>query len=477
MSTAASAGQTLRRPRVRLTRRAFTDLGLWMLALGVAIGVAFPFVMIPLGVPAELTLRPQFFVATVVAGLALAVTNYLLARSVVGSRVKALAHQMRHVGGVISEATYSGDWDRCSPAQCQLVVDSDDELGDAAASFNGLIDALAASRYVQLAMSDHVRTLSEHLELAEVTQTALRSFMSAAGASAGALYVARDGELEVSAMHRLEGDLDYSDATVRAALDDNEPAWVDVPEGLTVDATLLSFRPVTVAVLPVTFRAVPMGVIVLAFTDTPTPETRRLVDAFRTPTGVALNNALAHERFQHLAAVDPLTGTYNRRFGLGRLAEEWARTVRGGSPLGLIGFDLDHFKAVNDTHGHLAGDKVLRETAAAVRQALREGDVLVRTGGEEFLVLLPGAGFEDVRAVGERIRRMVRATSVQVANASVSLSVSLGGASFPGALVDSPEQLIELVDQAMYAAKDAGRDQLVMSGALVADTMKASVTT
>lgn len=472
MSTSSSAGQTLRRPRARLTRRAFTDLGLWMLALGVAIGVVFPFVMIPLGVPSELTLRPRFFVATVLAGLALAATNYVLAHSVVGSRVKALAQQMRHVGGVISEATYSGDWTRCSPEQCQLVVDSDDELGEAAASFNGLIADLAASRHVQLAMSGHVRTLSEHLELAEVTQAALRSFMSAAGASAGALYVARDGDLEVSATHRLEGDLPLSSATFRAALVDNEPVWVDVPDGLTVDATLLSFRPKTVAILPVTFRAVPMGVIVLAFAGTPTPETRRLVDAFRTPTGVALNNALAHERFQHLAAVDPLTGTYNRRFGLGRLSEEWARAVRGGSPLGLIGFDLDHFKAVNDTHGHLAGDRVLRETAEAVRHALREGDVLVRTGGEEFLVILPGAGHEDVRIVGERIRRMVRATAVQVGNASVSLRVSLGGATFPGASVDSPEQLIELVDQAMYAAKDAGRDRLVMSGALVTETVR-----
>lgn len=438
-----------------------------MLALGVTIGVMFPFVLIPLGIPSRLTLQPRFFAATVFAGLALAALNYVLARSVVGRRVGTLARQMQHVGGAISEATYSGDWSRCSQEQCQLVVDSDDELGDAAASFNGLIGALAASRHVQLSMSGHVATLSEHLELKEVTLAALQSFMSASEASAGALYIVRDGELEVSATHRLEGDLPSDSATIRSALTGGGPVWLELPDGLAVDATLLSFQPGAVAMLPVTFRTVSMGVVVLAFAALPTPDTRRLLDALRTPTGVALNNALSHERFQYLAAVDPLTGTYNRRFGFGRLSEEWARTVRGGAPLGLIGFDLDHFKLVNDTHGHLAGDKVLRETAAAVRQALREGDVLVRTGGEEFLVLLPGAGYEDVRAVGERIRRMVRATAVQVGSASVSLSVSLGGASFPGAPVDSADQLVELVDQAMYAAKDAGRDRLVMTGSLV----------
>jgi len=101
-----------------------------------------------------------------------------------------------------------------------------------------------------------------------------------------------------------------------------------------------------------------------------------------------------------------------------------------------------------------------------------EGDVLVRTVGEEFLVVLPGAGHDDVRAVGERIRRMVRSTTVQVGGASVSASasVSLGGVTFPGPAVDTPDELIELVDQAMYAAKDAGRDRIVMSGVRVTES-------
>lgn len=94
----------------------------------------------------------------------------------------------------------------------------------------------------------------------------------------------------------------------------------------------------------------------------------------------------------------------------------------------------------------------------------------MRTGGEEFLVVLPGAGHDDVRAVGERIRRMVRSTTVQVGGAGVSASVSLGGVTFPGPAVDTPDELIELVDQAMYAAKDAGRVRIVMSGVRVTES-------
>ena len=90
--------------------------------------------------------------------------------------------------------------------------------------------------------------------------------------------------------------------------------------------------------------------------------------------------------------MDPLTDAYNRRFGLARLREEFSRAVRAENPLGILMLDLDHFKAINDTYGHLVGDRVLRAVATACRRVVREGDILIRYGGEEFLVLLPGAG-------------------------------------------------------------------------------------
>ena len=460
--------------RSLLTRRAFSLLGLWMLGLGVAVGVAFPFALQPLGIPRDLTLRPVFFAATLVAGLLLAAMNHQLARRVVGRRLQALSGQMRHVAEVIADATYSGDWDRCSPEECHLDVDSEDELGDAAASFNELINALSSSRHVQQAMSDHSRTLSEHLELSEFSEAALTSFLTASGADAGGFCVVRDGDLEVAATHRLDAAVLGQNATVQSAIGSAAPLWLDIPADLTVDAGALSFRPATVGILPILFRAVPVGGLVLAFARVPTREVIRLVEAFRSTTGVALNNALSHERFQRLAAVDPLTGAYNRRFGLARLHEEWARSVRSETPLGLIGFDLDHFKAVNDTYGHLAGDRVLRDATSAARLVIREGDVLVRTGGEEFLVVLPGAGPDDVTAVAERIRRSVGAVAVPSGNSVVSVTVSLGAASVPSTPADTPDDLVALVDEALYASKAAGRDRLTMATAELAAARGAS---
>jgi hypothetical protein len=145
--------------------------------------------------------------------------------------VLVLSRRMRYVGGVISEATYSGDWGRCGPRECQFVVDSDDALDDAAASFNGLIGALDASRKVQQAVSEHTRTLAEHLELLQFTWGALRSLLSVGGADAGALCVIRGGELEVSAIHRLEAAGLVDNITIGAALAGTGPTWIAVPGG------------------------------------------------------------------------------------------------------------------------------------------------------------------------------------------------------------------------------------------------------
>jgi diguanylate cyclase (GGDEF)-like protein len=182
------------------------------------------------------------------------------------------------------------------------------------------------------------------------------------------------------------------------------------------------------------------------------------------PLALALNNALSHDRLQRLAALDPLTGIYNRRFGMGRLVEEFGRAVRTDTPLGVVMFDIDHFKSVNDVYGHRVGDRVLAAVAKAAKQVIREGDVLTRYGGEEFLVVLPGASADDSAALGERIRRIVSETKVGVDGRTLSVTVSVGVTSHPRDHVDRPEELVEHADAALYRAKAAGRDRVVAYG-------------
>lgn len=174
-------------------------------------------------------------------------------------------------------------------------------------------------------------------------------------------------------------------------------------------------------------------------------------------------STLAREtaRLREISVTDSLTGLYNKRYFDLRLAEEVARSRETGQPLALLMLDIDHFKHYNDTFGHTAGDGVLREVARILRETSRQGDVPCRCGGEEFALILPGAGSEQALAAAERVRRAVarHAFPGGAAQPEGRLTVSVGAAVFPGDAA-GPAELVERADQALYRAKDAGRNAI-----------------
>lgn len=161
-----------------------------------------------------------------------------------------------------------------------------------------------------------------------------------------------------------------------------------------------------------------------------------------------LRVALAHS--QHQATTDALTGLSNRR------ALDDMLAAMAGAPLGLLMLDLDHFKTINDTHGHAVGDAVLRNFSARVREQLRPTDVCVRWGGEEFVVLLPGASLAQAQEIGERLRQAVVAAPL---DGGIKATVSIGAAARRAG--EDTDALLARADAAVYAAKHAGRDRVV----------------
>lgn len=448
----------------RLTSRVFTDLAIWMVGFGLLIGFVFPPFCLLLGLPEARVLTPLFFASTLAAGLVVGAVNFGLSRIVVGRRLRLLAARMETVEDQLSRAVFSHDWSGCDPQSCALVVDSDDEVGASASAFNRLIGTLARSHAIETAMRDFSLVLSSEFELEGLGGAALDGLLRHTGAEAGAILVEREDRMEPLASHGLRGTQGLAENDhVRRALRLGKTERLTI-EGtdLIVDSLLVGQPAREILVAPITFKSVPLGAILLATPGQFERDAVELLEQLRADLGLAINNALAHDRLERLAAVDPLTEAYNRRFGLGRLREEFSRAVRAENPLGVLMLDLDHFKAVNDTYGHLVGDRVLRAVAGACRRVIREGDVLVRYGGEEFLVLLPGAGTEDLAQVGERLRRAVAETWVVDGEQRIHVTVSLGGATYRDA-ADSPEALVAMSDAALYEAKESGRDRLVVS--------------
>lgn len=171
----------------------------------------------------------------------------------------------------------------------------------------------------------------------------------------------------------------------------------------------------------------------------------------------------SREQLLYLATHDPLTESANRRLALERLEAELSRSGRTGTSVAIAIFDIDHFKAINDTHGHLVGDAVLREVAARLGSAVREYDVCGRFGGEEFIVVLPGATAEVAGATAERLRSGLAREPVRCGELEVHVRASCGVAACTGG--GSSEDLLRDADAALYRAKDAGRDRVEVAPA------------
>lgn len=166
-------------------------------------------------------------------------------------------------------------------------------------------------------------------------------------------------------------------------------------------------------------------------------------------------------RLREQTRQDPLTGLPNRRALEDELRREWQRLQRSGQPFAVIALDLDHFKDVNDRHGHLAGDALLEQVAQRLRATARETDTVAHTGGEEFLVLMPQSGVEGALAAAQRLREAIGTQAFELEGEPVTLTVSLG-VSTALQIDGEPRAVLRRADQALYRAKQEGRDRVAL---------------
>lgn len=181
-------------------------------------------------------------------------------------------------------------------------------------------------------------------------------------------------------------------------------------------------------------------------------------------TKSAAQLAVLNQELEKQANTDALTGLPNRRHVLERFRDAWALAQRGGRPLSCIMTDIDHFKQVNDTHGHNAGDDVLRNIALRIAQLMRRSDICGRFGGEEFLIICPDGPADGAATLAERIRANIAQQPIDAAGTPITVTLSSGAAAMR-ADHETPEALIAEADQMLYAAKDNGRNQVWLADA------------
>jgi diguanylate cyclase (GGDEF)-like protein len=179
---------------------------------------------------------------------------------------------------------------------------------------------------------------------------------------------------------------------------------------------------------------------------------------FKFLTGGNIENAY-HEEIYRLTTIDGLTQIFNKRYFLEMLERELARSHRYRRALSLVMFDIDHFKKVNDSYGHLAGDYVLKHLAQAVRTKIRREDCFARYGGEEFAIVLPEIDNGNCLPFAEKIRELVERTEFKFENARIPLTISMGIATVDAELTDAAG-IIKRADERLYEAKASGRNRV-----------------
>jgi diguanylate cyclase (GGDEF)-like protein len=350
---------------------------------------------------------------------------------------------------------------------------SDDEIGELADSFNRMAASIGEKTSRIEALNDiavqitSVRSLQELLE--EIMQRGIQ--LSSTQAACIAFYDEERARFEhwitrglsdhfvKNLSFRSGGLADQAFASGKYVLSDDR---LETPHKLSSLSRTEGIR--AFICLPLTSHASRLGVIYFYRKDRDffLPDEIDIFNTFAHLAAGAIESARLQEQTHVLAVTDKLTGLRNRRLFDERIEEEIARAHRNNKPLSLLMLDIDDFKKINDTHGHVAGDSVLQFLGHSLSEHLWRTDFAARYGGEEFAVILPETDWNGARRVAERIRNYVANKTVTLPHGhEISLTLSAGVSSFP-ACGDSAERLIEHADQALYTAKREGKNRVCL---------------
>ena len=325
-------------------------------------------------------------------------------------------------------------------------VTSHDEMGELANAFNAMTRGLREREGLKLTLA-----LSETLELPEVLERLLDSLGRAVRFHQAAVLIrTRDG----------------MDVIVSRGPRGKDEARRIIPSATYVDRAIATLQPALNEgrqnlALPLIQRGLVIGVVCLESLKAYGEAEVRLAFSLAKPAAIAVENARLFDEVQRLATLDGLTGTYNRRYFMDLAQRAFDSARRFGQPLSAVMLDVDHFKSINDRHGHAVGDQVLRALADRCKSALRSIDVLGRYGGEEFAMILPGTRRRGGAVVlAERIRQLVADEPVATDAGPIRLTVSLGVAGMDDS-TPAPGDLFKKADAALYEAKQAGRNRVV----------------
>lgn len=437
-----------------------------MVGFGVFIGIIFPFfVKFVLNLASEQVLTFKFFSMCIIAGLLVGGFNFFVFKSIFYDFLESVSNKLTAFREKLDNARRE-EAIECDDEECLIKVKSDDPIvGNITNSFNDFIKTIQGSMKAEMITTRFLEELKQRLSVKDIANVVLDSFIEYFGGDGGCIISYDKGEFvllkakhalvdfEMIDQDELYRVMEKKECVLYESLKDN-PVKLNIVLGELI--------PDSIAFIPLRYQDQKIGVAILLAKNTFTRPFGGLENKnFIQQATPFLYNSNLIRRLEVLAAVDELTGSLNRRFGMKRLQEEFSRAQRFGTSLSLCLIDIDNFKTINDTFGHQAGDEVLRCATTQMQNDLRSSDFVVRYGGEEFLLVLPGASLADSYEIMERMRRRIEAYQLQFGSYSINFTISGGICSFPSKNITAPNDMIRAADIAMYNAKNSGRNRIM----------------
>lgn len=442
------------------------DLFLRMIGFGLLMGLVFPFfTFLLLDLPAHKAFSPLFFFLCVAAGVTVGFVNYFLFKNVVDFHLKRLQGQLADFRSRLAELFWKENVD-FNPDHHLVQLNSQDTIGEITDEYNIFMKTLYRLIHSERQTAAFLEKLQKQVGIEVTAETIVNSFKEYFGADGGCLYKFENGQLErINNCHLLVEDEALDNRYCHEILKRGEIVVFRDIDTLPVrfNIGIGSMKPSAVAYVPLTYQFTQVGLCVLSTHtdfkhDFHSLESRNLI----SQAAPFLYNSILMKKLETLAAIDELTGLLNRRYGMKRLYEEYERARRHQLTLSVAMLDIDNFKQLNDTFGHQAGDLILREFAEIVREEIRASEFALRYGGEEFLVVTPGASANNCHRVIERLRRKVESLKVTFQKHDLYFTFSAGVAAYPEGQVINQPMLIKAADIALYQAKSQGKNQVII---------------
>lgn len=432
-----------------------------MILSGIIIGIAFlPFSTYMLGINTERVYSFTYILTCFASGIFVGLMSFLVVKVFILSAINRLSNKVNGITENILNYQKGNikNVDECE--DCYVNLESNDVLGRIASKYNSLVHIIRSFFWHYEQTDEFFSILNRSLKIDDLDKNTVDFICSVTGAIAAEVYhLTKNDELKIGYAKVVHTSLSKNKIqSLKDIIEEGKPISLRDYKIKVVEFGTQDIKPAEIIYLPIQYNNRGIGLFALYLDTYITKEKRDLVEYILLNNySLAYQNALAYEKMQNIAAFDELTDLYNRRFGMKRLQEEYERAKRANKCLCTVMFDIDHFKNVNDTYGHQAGDYILSSFAKILKDNFRIEDVVMRYGGEEFLCALSNSDIKSACQRIEYIRKEVSETTFNFRNIDIKITVSAGISSFSGEN-KTVEELIKETDERLYIAKNSGRN-------------------